>query len=197
VKINHVDTLPLLELLYSDKTRYVTRSVANHLNDIAKTEPALVVETLKRWQESGKQSETEMIFIIKHSLRTLVKQGNKAALALLGHGSTKISLKAFAIDTPKVKVGKALEFSFTLTSSDKTHQDFIVDYIVHFKKANGTHAPKVHKLKMIRLAPGEQVTLIKRHPLRVMTTRTLYPGEHMVTVQVNGKTFDTHTFLLY
>lgn len=196
VTIAHVETLPLLEQLYTDKTRYVTRSVANHLNDIAKIEPALVVETLKRWQESGKQAETEMVFITKHSLRTLIKQGNKAALALLGHGSTKVSLESFTIDTPNVKVGEALQFSFSLTSTDKTQQDFIVDYIVHFKKANGTHAPKVHKLKMIRLAPGEQVTLIKKHPLRAMTTRTLYPGEHMVTVQVNGKVFDTHSFVL-
>ena len=197
VKITHADTLPLLELLYSDKTRYVTRSVANHLNDIAKGHPLQVVRTLKRWQESGRQTESEMIFITKHSLRTLVKQGNKAALELLGHGSTNVSLEAFSIDTPKVKVGEALEFSFALISSDKTQQDFIVDYIVHFRKANGTHAPKVHKLKMVRLAPGEQVLLTKKHPLRVMTTRTLYRGEHMVTVQVNGKTFDTYSFEVY
>lgn len=93
VKLTSVDTLPLLELLYVDNTRYVTRSVANHLNDIAKAGPLLVVETLKRWQESGKQSEAEMKFILKHSLRTLVKQGNKDALALLGHGSTKVVLE--------------------------------------------------------------------------------------------------------
>lgn len=197
VKITSQDTLPLLDALYSDKTRFVTRSVANHLNDIAKTEPALVVETLKRWQDSGKQTESEMAFITKHSLRTLVKQGNKDALTLLGHGSTKVTLEAFSIDTPKVKVGEALEFSFSLISTDKTPQDFIVDYIVHFKKANGSHAPKVHKLTMKRLQPKEVLIITKKHPLRVMTTRTLYPGEHKVTVQVNGRIFETHTFLLY
>ena len=197
VQITSVDTIPLLDALYADKTRFVTRSVANHLNDIAKTQPALVIETLKRWQDSGKQIDTEMMFITKHSLRTLVKQGNKDALALLGHGSTKVVLEAFSIDTPKVKVGEALQFSFTLISTDKTPQDFIIDYIVHFKKANGSHAPKVHKLTMKRLQPKEVLVLTKKHPLRVMTTRTLYPGEHKVTVQVNGKVFDTYSFLLY
>lgn len=197
VQITSGDTIPLLDALYADKTRFVTRSVANHLNDIAKTQPTLVIETLKRWQDSGKQIDTEMMFITKHSLRTLVKQGNKDALALLGHGSTKVVLEAFSIDTPKVKVGEALQFSFTLISTDKTPQDFIIDYIVHFKKANGSHAPKVHKLTMKRLQPKEVLVLTKKHPLRVMTTRTLYPGEHKVTLQVNGKVFDTYSFLLY
>jgi 3-methyladenine DNA glycosylase AlkC len=197
VKIASVDTLPLLEVLYTDKTRFVTRSVANHLNDIAKTEPALVVSTLTRWQASGKQSESEMKFILKHALRTLVKQGNRDALALLGHGSTKVSLVSFVIETPKVQTGEVLVFSCVLQSTDKTPQDFIVDYIIDFKKANGTHAQKVHKLKMVQLKPKEKVTLVKRHPLRLMTTRTLYPGEHRVTLQVNGKVFDTHSFLLY
>ncbi len=196
VKITHADTLPLLEHLYTDKTRYVTRSVANHLNDIAKTEPELVVSTLKRWQERGKQTESEMKFILKHSLRTLVKQGNKDALALLGHGSTKVILESFVIETPNVKIGGALQFSCVLQSTDKTPQDFIVDYIIDFKKANGAHAQKVHKLKMVRLKPKEKVMLIKKHPLRLMTTRTLYPGEHKVTLQVNGKVFDTYTFVL-
>ncbi len=197
VTVTSVDTLPLLELLYTDKTRFVTRSVANHLNDIAKTEPSLVVRTLVRWQESEKQRESEMKFIVKHSLRTLVKQGNKDALDLLGHGSTNISLTSFVIDTPKVKIGEALTFSCVLQSTDKVPQDFVVDYIIDFKKANGSHAQKVHKLKVVRLVPKGTVTLQKKHPLRVMTTRTLYPGEHKVTLQVNGKVFDTHSFLLY
>ena len=196
VTITSADTLPLLELLYSDKTRFVTRSVANHLNDIAKKEPALVVETLKRWQGSKKQTETEMTFIAKHALRTLVKQGNKDALALLGHGSTSILLESFVIDTPKVKIGEALQFSLSLKSTDRVAQDFVIDYIIDFKKANGAHAQKVHKLTKKRLEPKEVLSLAKKHPLRIMTTRKLYAGEHRVTLQVNGKVFDTYTFSL-
>ncbi len=137
-----------------------------------------------------------MKFILKHALRTLVMQGNKDALALLGHASTKVLLESFVIETPKVRIGEALQFSCVLESTDKTPQDFIVDYIIDFKKANGRHAQKVHKLKMVQLKPKEKVTLVKRHPLRLMTTRTLYPGEHRVTLQVNGTVFETHTFLL-
>ncbi len=196
VKLTSADTLPLLEQLYTDKTRFVTRSVANHLNDIAKTEPNRVVETLKRWQGSGKQSPTEMQFIIKHSLRTLVKQGHKGALELLGHGSTKIALESFVIETPVVKVGESLIFTLVLKNTDKTVQSFVIDYVIDFMKANGGTSPKVHKLATKTLNPGEEITLTKKHPLRVMTTRKLYLGEHTVTIQVNGLTFPGQSFLL-
>ena len=36
INIPPEDALPILHALFADKTRYVTRSVANHLNDIAK-----------------------------------------------------------------------------------------------------------------------------------------------------------------
>jgi 3-methyladenine DNA glycosylase AlkC len=38
----------ILDNLYFDKTRYVVRSVANHLNDISKLDPDFVVEILKK-----------------------------------------------------------------------------------------------------------------------------------------------------
>ena len=47
--------LPILEILHGDKTRYVTRSVANHLNDISKIDPDLVLDTLRKWQEGDRR----------------------------------------------------------------------------------------------------------------------------------------------
>jgi 3-methyladenine DNA glycosylase AlkC len=40
--------LPLLDKLHSDPTRYVTRSVSNHLNDVSKIDPGLALETVER-----------------------------------------------------------------------------------------------------------------------------------------------------
>ena len=45
--------LPLLDKLHADSTRYVTRSVANHLNDIAKSNPKVVLETLETLEKTG------------------------------------------------------------------------------------------------------------------------------------------------
>jgi 3-methyladenine DNA glycosylase AlkC len=41
--------LPLLEALMDDPSDYVRRSVANHLNDIAKDHPQLGAAWLERW----------------------------------------------------------------------------------------------------------------------------------------------------
>ncbi len=71
----HRESLMHLDKLFYDNTRYVTRSVANHLNDIAKIDAPLVIATLKRWKASGKQDNKEMNFIISHALRTLFKAG--------------------------------------------------------------------------------------------------------------------------
>jgi 3-methyladenine DNA glycosylase AlkC len=40
--------------LYFDESRYVTRSVANHLNDISKIDESLVIETLEKWKNYKK-----------------------------------------------------------------------------------------------------------------------------------------------
>ncbi len=184
--IDYHEGIKLLELLYHDNTRYVTRSVANHLNDIAKIDAPLVIETLKRWKKSQKQETKEMDFIIRHALRTLVKQGDEDALLMLGYSKTPpIKVKKIRLHTPNVKVGGALAFEVEIVAEEDTM--LMVDYVVHFQTKSGKLSPKVHKLKKLELVQGENIVLKKRHPLRAnMTTRTLYAGEHLLEVQVNG-----------
>lgn len=56
--------------------------------------------------------------------------------------------------------------------------------------------PRCFKLKSLSLRAGERLTLSKRHPLRVMTTRRLYPGEHRLTLQINGQDVAAGVFVL-
>ncbi|HFQ61418.1 MAG TPA: DNA alkylation repair protein [Epsilonproteobacteria bacterium] len=181
-------TLPLrhLELLYADKTRYVTRSVANHLNDISKRDAALVIEILKRWQKNEKQTQKEMAFITNHALRTLVKQGNQEALAFLGYVKhPAIRVKQVKVMTSIVHIGEALVFEVEIEALEEVA--LLVDYVVHFCTRNGTRNIKVHKLKKLSMKKGEQSVLKKRHPFRAnMTTRKLYAGEHLLEIQING-----------
>jgi 3-methyladenine DNA glycosylase AlkC len=83
VNLDYKKPIEILDVLYCDNTRYVTRSVANHMNDISKRDASLVLDTLRKWKNSKKQNKKEMDFIISHSLRTLVKDGNREALNLL------------------------------------------------------------------------------------------------------------------
>lgn len=196
LRIDAKTPLPLLDTLHTDSTRYVTRSVANHLNDIAKTDPQRVLATLKRWQKWKRQEPAELAWICKHALRTLVKQGDEQALQLLGfEPNPPIEITNFAIKNSTLVPGDAIEFSFDMTA--EASGQLMIDYVIEFVKANGELKPKVHKLKQLSVKKGESVAVKKRHILRKnATTYTLYPGTHYVALQVNGKTHGRESFEL-
>lgn len=193
--IEYREPLPLLDALFFDNTRFVTRSVANHLNDISKLAPDLVVETLKRWQASEKQDPKEMAFITKHSLRTLVKQGHAEALELLGFPSQPdVEIAELRTTTPEVKVGDAFEFTLVLISN--TTQNLMVDYVMEFATSGKRARTKVFKLKQIKAKADNSYTLAKKHKMKLMTTRRLDLGTHTITLQINGQTYDSLSFEL-
>ena len=186
--------ISFLDQLHADSTRYVTRSVSNHLNDISKTHPVLVFSALKRWKQQGSQDPSELLWMSKHALRTLVKQGNAEALTFLGYSAKpQIRITKLALKSSRIRPGQAIEFVFAVTAMrDET---LMVDYVIDFVKANGKLSPRVHKLKQLRISKGETVVVSKRHVLKAdATTYTLYPGTHRVTLQINGKPFGTQSF---
>jgi 3-methyladenine DNA glycosylase AlkC len=187
-------SLPILDNLFSDRTRFVTRSVANHINDISKIEPDLAMSTLAKWEKSGKQKSEEMEYIIRHSLRTLVKYGNPKALNLLGiHHQPKIDISQFKV-SKKVALNTNLEFSLLIKADEDT--TIVADYILHFQNKSGKlNSKKVSKLKKFALGKDKSVTLFKKHPLRqFMTTRTIYPGKHCIEIQINGNILAKKSF---
>ncbi|MEL6684897.1 MAG: hypothetical protein AAFQ00_06370, partial [Pseudomonadota bacterium] len=79
IGLTPAQTLPLLDQLHADRTRFVTRSVANHLNDITKSDPDAVIDRLSAWQKTGAQSDKELTWMRKHALRGLIKAGHPGA----------------------------------------------------------------------------------------------------------------------
>ena len=73
-----------------------------------------------------------------------------------------------------------------VVASDAPRATVAVDFVIAFLKANGTHADKVFKLTTGTLEPGASLRVAKRHPIRPITTRVYYPGDHFVDLQVNG-----------
>ena len=186
--------LPILDNLFTDPTRFVTRSVANHINDLSKIDPDLAIATLARWKQSGKQTPKEIGFIIRHALRTLIKEGHPKALRLLGV-SPNPNVRVSDISVPtRVKMNRALEFSFTLWAGQST--TIIADYVITFQnRAGQLSGRKVFKLKTIRLPKAGRLTLTKRHLLREhMTTRKVFRGRHELEIQINGTRYGKKPF---
>lgn len=188
--------LPVLEALYADETRYVTRSVANHMNDVAKVDPELALKTLERWKKGNRQKPEEMNFVLSHSLRGLVKQGHPEALRFLGYNpAPPVQVSDFKAPG-RVKMGDSLDFSFNIRAQEPTA--LIVDYLIHFVNKTGKlNSGKVFKLKKVSLKKGEKIAIKKRHMLQPkMTTRTLYAGAHYLELQINGQSLGKKKFEL-
>ncbi len=184
----------LLERLKDDESLYVRRSVANNLNDIGKDHPKLLTEIAARWM---KDASPEREWIVRHALRSAIKRGDKAALAVLGFGGkSKIDVANAAVAPKKVAIGGRVTISFNVVNNGKTSARAMVDFAVHFVKANGTSSAKVFKLKALSLGAGETVSVTKTIVLKPLTTRKLYTGLHRVTAQVNGETHPLGAFKL-
>ena len=175
--------LALLEDLKDDPSLYVRRSVANNLNDISKDHPQLVVERMTAWSEGASK---ERGWLINHALRTLVKRGDKSALALLGYAPAEIELSDLQLSPAVLHFGQELAFSFTLRNCGGKTQKLMVDFVMRFVKANGSTAPKVFKLKKLRLPAGEQARINKKIAIRPISTRRYYAGRQRLEIQVNG-----------
>lgn len=183
-------TLPLLRALQDDRSEYVRRSVANHLNDIAKDHPQVVAEWLaEHLPGAGKERSA----LLRHASRTLVKRGDRAVLAAFGVDRAFAGEVGFVVTPARAKVGGAVELVVGLRSSGKRAQRLVVDYTVqHVERAAG----KVWKGWTVELAAGEERELRKRHSLRPVTTRRLYVGRHRVEVRINGRAVAAAEFVL-
>ncbi|KOR87539.1 DNA alkylation repair protein [Paenibacillus solani] len=80
IKGDPANNLALLEPLWDDPSFYVRKSVANHLNDLTKDYKEVTLNWLHHRLECEGQHRTWMV---RHSLRSLTKSGDPAAMAIL------------------------------------------------------------------------------------------------------------------
>ncbi|WP_316842928.1 DNA alkylation repair protein [Pedobacter gandavensis] len=174
--------LPLLENLKNDPSEWVRRSVANHLNDIAKDHPDLVIDIAKRWK--GKHKETDAI--IKHGCRTLLKQGHVEILKHYGLDSENVKISNFQIATPVTPIGGDLYFSFDLFNELQEAQMIRLEYGLYYKRQNGTWSKKVFKISEKSYAGAEKLNISRKQSFKLITTRKFYPGIQRLSIIANG-----------
>lgn len=178
--------LPLLDTLHADPARFVTRSVANHLNDIAKKDPQAVIDRLSAWHRAARQGPEELDWMTRHALRSLVKSGHAGALTLLGFDDANDIQCSVKLLRDQIRIGEALEFECDLTSG--ASRPVLIDYILHFARPDGRTRRKVFKLSQADARSGQTLSILKRHQMRGdATTFTLHPGRHRIEFQINGR----------
>ncbi|PSV61877.1 DNA alkylation repair protein [Photobacterium profundum] len=183
LKKNPMPIFPILDTLKNDSCEVVRRSVANNLNDISKDNPNFVIETAQKWLGYTKETDA----LIKHASRTLLKQGEPKTLQLFGFDSKNIMLSNFDILTPNVKIGDALEFSFSITNVNKTCKTLRLEYGLYYKKNNGDLSRKVFKISEREIEPNKVYKINRKQSFKLITTRKFHTGTHQLSIIINGQ----------
>lgn len=194
---------PIIENLKSDSSLYVRKSVANLLNDLSKTQADWVLDLCESWNQN-KQACSETRWIIKHALRTLLKNAHPQALAIIGYASVEhLTLSNWQLDN-QVRVGERLAFSFNLKTKQmvqgQAHSSpplgyLRLEYAVLFLRKQRQPYRKVFKIGEGKYEPSERV-FAKSHNFKPISTRTYYPGVHQIELLINGQVMQTSKFEL-
>ena len=175
--------LPILENLKNDNSLYVRKSVANHLNDISKSQPQLVLKITNQWY--GKTNHTN--WIVKHALRTLLKKGDKQALSIFGlNDANQLEIENFKLSQKEIKIGEYIFFEFNIINQSKIERAIRLEYKIDFTKANGSTSGKVFQISEFKLKANRTKPFKRKQWFKQLSTRVHYPGVHQITLIVNG-----------
>ena len=160
--------LDILDRLKADPELYVRKSVANHLNDIAKDNPAVALQLAKSWY--GQNPLTN--WVVKHGLRGLLKAGNVEALAILGQSASKhLAVKGVELHADRVQLGSHLSFEVELVNTSKGEEQLRLEYAIDYRKANGQTSRKIFQWINKPIGPGVQRFEKKKMPKHFTTTK--------------------------
>jgi len=185
--------IKILEILKDDPEEYVRRSVANNLNDISKDHPEEIITLSKKWIENASHDRQRLL---KHACRSLIKAGDKKILKIFGYKEAKLKDIKLSLKAKNLKMGDALEFKLSMNSGSTKKQSLLIDYVIHHKKKNGSNTPKVFKWTSKILVSKNRLEIEKKHPFKVISTRTYYGGKHRIDIMINGNTVASSEFNL-
>jgi len=192
LKKDPAPVLPILQNLKNDPSEFVRHSVANNLNDISKDHPSIVRDIANKWLGISRETDA----VVRHGCRTLLKQGNREILLLFGFDSDMIELAEFSIETPMIRIGENLEFTFSIINRDQKIRAVRMEYAIYYKRKNGSRSKKVFKISECDIEPGRNYEVYRKQSFRKITTRTYYIGKHKLSVIINGKESGAKLFKL-
>jgi 3-methyladenine DNA glycosylase AlkC len=184
--------LPILEKLKADPEDFVRRSVANNLNDISKDNPGIALGLAKKWK--GQREETD--WIVKHGCRTLLKQGVTEALILFAfEDPALVDVSNLSINITPLSIGQETNFSFVIDNKDQHPALLRLEYSIDYVKKTGKTSRKIFQVTEKTFPPGT-TAMQRKLSFQNLSTRTHYPGEHLLRIIANGQEKACLTFEL-
>jgi 3-methyladenine DNA glycosylase AlkC len=177
--------LALLSALRRDPSRYVQRSVANHLQDALKDDLDEAWPLLAAW--AGEPHEPPR-WIARHAARGLLKAGHGPTLALFGHapGSDRLSA-ALTVHPTQVRAGESVQIVVAVHNVGDRPAVARIDYALRFPTQAGGVGRRVFRLADLPVEPRATATATKAHRFVGRAIRPLVPGEHRITALVDGR----------
>lgn len=171
--------LSVIERLVDDSSEYVRRSVANHLGDVGKDHPALAIATARRWMAARADRQR----LVRHALRTLLKRGDSAALALFGEDSAEVRVLDFVLRPNRARTGEIIKVTATLFGVGAVRTDVLWE----MPGARSGRSRRIFRGGSRVLTPGEAWNFQHSLSLIPVSTRVVRAGEHRVWLRVNGR----------
>lgn len=183
----------VLQKLMHDENEYVQKSVGNNLNDITKNHPDLVIDFLKPYAQNPTKGQQKIIHL---ATRNLIKKGYSKAFQLLNY-TTQIQCTAqLKISPSTIKMGETITLEAQIQSNSTLSQNLLIDYCIYFVRANGKNNTKVFKWKKLLLNSQESLQLQTQYSFKPITTRKYYPGEHFISILINGNEIVKTSFVV-
>jgi 3-methyladenine DNA glycosylase AlkC len=184
---------PILELVLDDPSIYVRKAVANNLNDISKDNPELVCKWVREWLKGKISPERE--WVIQRALRSLVKDGDPIALALLkfeGTDRVKITWKK---GTPEiVSINDSIPFTIGVANlGDKPVKARLQVIMIGPGKGDKRRISR-YLLGTVAVAKGESKELTKSIKFAHRNSVPKVRGNYDLQLSCNGRDIDKRSF---
>lgn len=184
--------IQIISALFYDESEYVRKSVANHLNDIARLDPKLFYKTIATINKSHRYSQK----LIRQAARSLIKAGDKKILKLLGYKEEEHLNVTYSLSPKNIYDGDDLNLKLVINNQELKTKKILIEYIIYFPRKNGAYHKKIFRLSDTLLEANEKKSINKRVTFKKVTTRVHYPGLYFFSIQINGKEYNKKQFKL-
>lgn len=185
----------ILAAVLDDPADYVRHAAANHLNDISRDNADTALAWATDWlhdEPADTVDETAVghrRWVIERGLRTLVKAGDRRALALFDYIDPGLLTVRWDSPPPsRVELNERIPLAVKLTNPTAKPARVILFAHLDMPGRGAARRRAAYQLWKGQLAPGETRVAGKHVLFANKTTQPKEPGEYIIAITLNGVT---------